>query len=103
MSDKLPAFPDCRPIAHEDAELFNALFAEEQPMISEFTFTNLFVWRNRYNLQACECDEGVFLLAKPEGELMIDSNAAWCTATTSRVPPLRRCVGRSRPLCRTCS
>lgn len=44
MSD-VPAFPDFRPIELEDKELLSAYLESTQPQISEYTFTNLYVWR----------------------------------------------------------
>lgn len=36
-----------KPIQLEDKPIFNALFFEDPPTISELTFTNLFMWRHR--------------------------------------------------------
>ena len=40
-----------KPISLEDYEIFNAYFSKFQPEISEYTFTNLFMWRNYYQFQ----------------------------------------------------
>lgn len=39
---------DFKPIALEDKNIINEVFAADPPAISEFTFTNLFIWRHRY-------------------------------------------------------
>lgn len=45
----LPEHPASRPIGQEDKALFDALFAELQPRISEFTFANLFLFRRAHD------------------------------------------------------
>lgn len=45
---EVPEFPEFRDLALEDKPLFDQLFSQFPPVISEFTFTNLFVWRNCY-------------------------------------------------------
>ena len=44
----VPEFPEFRDFTLEDKPLFDQLFSQSPPLISEFTFTNLFVWRNCY-------------------------------------------------------
>ncbi len=61
----IPDFPHFRPITLNDADTLNTLFAAEQPVISEFTFTNLFVWRHRYGFEISSFGEGLLILAKP--------------------------------------
>ncbi len=45
---RLPEFPQFRGVALEDKPLFDRVFAQFPPQISEFTFTNLFIWRDCY-------------------------------------------------------
>jgi hypothetical protein len=40
---------DAKLIELKDKHLFDKYFLEFQPKISEFTFTNLFIWRHHYN------------------------------------------------------
>ena len=49
MSSILP--PAFKPITMEDRIIFNTYFDKYQPEISEFTFTNLFMWRNHYQFR----------------------------------------------------
>ena len=46
-----PIFPDFRPIELEDHDLFNGIIKAYQPEVSEWTFTNLFIWRGYYGFQ----------------------------------------------------
>jgi hypothetical protein len=52
MMDELwggvPEFPKFRDLTLEDKPLFDQRFSQSPPVISEFTFTNLFIWRNCY-------------------------------------------------------
>jgi hypothetical protein len=45
----LPEYPNFREIRLEDAAIFNEYFHKHPPLISEYTFTNLFMWRNYYH------------------------------------------------------
>lgn len=47
----LPEYPQFKEISLEDAALFNEYFKNDPPQISEFTFTNLFMWRNYYRFK----------------------------------------------------
>jgi uncharacterized protein len=44
----VPEFPRFRELLFEDKPLFDAVFTQFPPLISEFTFTNLFIWRHAY-------------------------------------------------------
>jgi hypothetical protein len=44
----VPEFPKFKDLTLEDKPLFNQLFTRFLPVISEFTFTNLFIWRHTY-------------------------------------------------------
>jgi len=56
----VPNFPQTRPLALEDKTLCHRLFKEYPPLISEFTFTNLFAWRHAYQFSISHLDD--FLL-----------------------------------------
>ena len=47
----IPVFPDFRPIELQDRDTFNAIIKKYQPEVSEWTFTNLFIWRGYYGFQ----------------------------------------------------
>ncbi len=48
----IPKYPDFKPIGIEDLSVFNQAFKDNPPEISEFTFTNLYAWRETYKLKA---------------------------------------------------
>lgn len=45
-----PEFPQFKPIQLEDSEAIKKYLWEYQPQTSEFTFTNLFIWRSHFGL-----------------------------------------------------
>lgn len=47
----VPEFPRFKELSIDDKPLFNSLFTKFPPRISEFTFTNLFIWRHQYQLK----------------------------------------------------
>jgi uncharacterized protein len=47
----LPKYPDFRPLELKDLPIFTRAFKEDPPAISEFTFTNLYAWREVYRPQ----------------------------------------------------
>ena len=47
----------------EDKKLFNRYFENYPPEISEFSFTNLYMWRNFYNLLFFEYDNHLILFS----------------------------------------
>jgi hypothetical protein len=46
-----PEFPNFKPIQLEDREIIRETLWKYQPQTSEWTFTNLFIWRSRYGFQ----------------------------------------------------
>lgn len=48
----IPKYPDFKPIEIEDLSVFNRFFKDYPPEISEFTFTNLYAWRETYKFKA---------------------------------------------------
>ena len=52
-----------RPIELEDKKLFDEYFQKYPPEISEFTFTNLFMWRNYYNFLFMEFNDHLILFS----------------------------------------
>jgi hypothetical protein len=53
-----------RQIEIEDKKLFNGYFEKFQPEISEFTFTNLFIWKNYYNFLFLESDNHLIVFSQ---------------------------------------
>jgi hypothetical protein len=54
---------DAREIELSDKPLFDKQFELMQPQISEFTFTNLFIWRNYYNYLLKEHDDHILVFS----------------------------------------
>jgi hypothetical protein len=61
-----PEFPASRKIDKEDKPVFDEAFAKMQPQISEFTFTNLFLWGQSKNYKVSMI-EGHILVFYEEG------------------------------------
>ena len=59
----IPEFPAFKPIALEDHAGLTAYLAAHPPFASEYTFTNLFAWRQAGNYQLARHGEG-FLIRK---------------------------------------
>jgi len=57
----LPDYPASRELALDDQPVFNRLFAENPPDISEFTFTNLYGWRSAYQFRISRLGEWILL------------------------------------------
>jgi len=47
----VPEFPNFKPIQLEDREIIRETLWKYQPETSEWTFTNLFIWRSHYGFQ----------------------------------------------------
>jgi hypothetical protein len=45
---QVPRFPEFRPLSLEDQDIIRDFLWKYQPRTSELTFTNLFIWRSRY-------------------------------------------------------
>jgi hypothetical protein len=67
MMDELwrdvPEFPELKNLALENKALFVHLFTRFPPMISEFTFTNLFIWRLCYQIKITRFQNFLCLLS----------------------------------------
>ncbi len=62
----VPQFPEFRPIEINHKNTISTIFETIDPVISEFTFTNLFVWRHSYQFQVSLLDGTLLVLACPE-------------------------------------
>jgi hypothetical protein len=59
----VPEFPQFRGLTLEDKPLFLRVFAQSPPQISEFTFTNLFIWRDCYQTKISRFQSFLCLLS----------------------------------------
>jgi hypothetical protein len=60
----IPEFPQFKDLSLEEKPLFDATFSKFPPLISEFTFTNLFIWRYAYQLKISRLQDFLCLLAE---------------------------------------
>lgn len=59
----LPDFPQFKDLSLEERPLLEATFHKFPPLISEFTFTNLFIWRHAYGLKLARLGRFLCLLS----------------------------------------
>jgi hypothetical protein len=64
LTTQLSRFPRFRDLTVDDKPLLDLLLDEMQPQISEFTFTNLFVWNGSEPVELSRLDETVLLQRK---------------------------------------
>lgn len=62
--NNLPEFPQTKDLSLDDRPLLNGLFHAFPPQISEFTFTNLFIWRHAYRTRLSRYKNFLCLLAE---------------------------------------
>jgi len=62
----IPTYPEFRALIKEDKPAFDAAFREFAPLISEFTFTNLYSWRHHYQVKVAR--RGDFLVLRTEAD-----------------------------------
>ena len=65
--DGVPEFPKIRDLTLEDKPLIDQRFARFPPVISEFTFTNLFIWRVAYQIKIGRLRKFLCLLSDQGG------------------------------------
>lgn len=70
MSGNIPEFPDLAPLGLDHKPVLDAVFSDLKPAISEFTFTNLYIWRHAYSTRVTRFGEdAICLLAwRPDPE-----------------------------------
>ncbi len=69
----IPSFPDARAIDLSDKPLFDRLFKDLQPEISEFTFTNLLCWQEAYGFQVSKIEDFLIIrFSKGDKEYFFD-------------------------------
>ena len=64
----IPEFPEFVSIGLEHRSEVDEAFARIEPTISEFTFTNLFIWRFYYNISVSKMRGHLLFLARPSGK-----------------------------------
>ncbi len=62
--NSVPIFPESRPLALEDKAVFTTAFKKFTPVISEFTFTNLFAWRHAYGLCLSQLGNALLVISR---------------------------------------
>ena len=60
----VPKFPQFKDLTLEDKPLFDQVFNQFPPQISEFTFTNLFIWRHAYQIKISRLQNFLCLLSE---------------------------------------
>lgn len=60
----VPEFPQFKDLSPEESLLFDEAFAKFPPVISEFTFTNLFIWRHSYQTKISRLHHFLCLLSE---------------------------------------
>ena len=65
MTPTIPQYPEMRPLVLEDGATFHQLFAVQPPQQSEFTFTNLYMWRDAYALRITRHERAVLVYSWP--------------------------------------
>lgn len=63
----VPEFPLSKDLSLGDKSLFDLAFKRFPPVISEYTFTNLFIWRHAYRTTLSRWDGFLCLLAETKG------------------------------------
>ena len=58
---QIPTYPGSRELDLGDKKLFDGVFSETKPEICEYTFANLFAWRQMYNFSVSAFEEFILL------------------------------------------
>jgi len=59
----VPKFPQLKDLSLEDKPILDEAFKQYPPLISEFTFTNLFIWRHTYQIKMSRLQNFLCLFA----------------------------------------
>ena len=62
------AWDEFKPLEIQDKELFDDFFRQDAPRISEFTFTNLFIWRHQYHPEWRLWKDCLLIVYQPNAE-----------------------------------
>lgn len=63
MNAAIPVLPEMRPLERADREVLHGLLAALGPQQSEFTFTNLLIWRDAYQLRLARVGEAIAIFS----------------------------------------
>jgi len=88
--DDFPGFPEMRPLELPHREVVSGLLAAARREQSELTFTNLYMWREAYQLQVSRVDSAVAVFswrANPEDSFLLPLLGEGPEATA-----VRRCL-----------
>jgi hypothetical protein len=61
------AYPDFEPLGLQHQDEVTRLLEEAQPVTSELTFTNLFIWRHHYRFRLARLEGCLLVLGQPPG------------------------------------
>jgi hypothetical protein len=64
----VPRYPQFSEITIQDKLILKDALAQSPPLISEHTFTNLFIWNYYYHFLWCLWDECICIMARPGGK-----------------------------------
>ncbi|MCK9573436.1 MAG: phosphatidylglycerol lysyltransferase domain-containing protein [Candidatus Omnitrophica bacterium] len=62
-------YPQFQALDERMKEFFDEAFLKTRPVISEFTFTNLYCWRNFYKFSVCMLENFIVLRSQKEGKM----------------------------------
>lgn len=103
MTTPLPSLPDARPLDLSDRTWLAPRLRDLRPRQSEFTFTNLFMWRDPYQLRLSEVDGAPLLFAWPpdlEDSFLLPPLPPASALTLRRALDHLAAAGRAPRLCR---
>jgi hypothetical protein len=63
-----PEFPEFKPIQLEDRDIIQGIIDKYQPETSEWTFTNLFIWREHYGFEWSTYGDSLVVRSKAEDQ-----------------------------------
>jgi hypothetical protein len=105
MYPDIPLFPETTSLDFAHKPTLDALFARMQPRISEYTFTNLYIWRQAYGAQITQFEDDVVCLLSwrpdPEDSFLLPPLGQGASAMhVRRVLELLTQEGHGAKLCR---
>ncbi len=68
-NNELPEFPEFRAIRLSDRETIETAIRREQPVVSELSFANAYLWRAKYGTLVAKIDGGIALLMHDDNGL----------------------------------
>ncbi len=99
----MPEFPHFKALELSDREVFTEYFVAYQPQTSEWTFTNLFIWRDYFNYQWSIVEGALSVVARQDNDVFglqpiaqgsrrraVDRILGYLSEAGSSVPTIRR-------------